>query len=120
MRPKAEPVWWLRRGSGEPTATYLARVLEALGEPDLAVKARAFHYDDYLRPAEIDDGLNIHALIRDLQVAANGSVAVKRRRVAAVIAAAKEGEFDGTTAESEAWERSPEGQAALAELLRGI
>jgi hypothetical protein len=37
--------------------------------------------------------------------------------VQAVIAAAKDGEFDGTKAEAQEWGRSPEGQATFAALL---
>ena len=111
-------VWWERRREDEPTASYLGRVLDAAGERELAEKARLYHYDDYFRPAEIDDGLNIHALVRDLQQVRTHS-RPRRERLAAIVEAAKNGEFDGTREEAHQWEQTPEGQQALRELLEG-
>lgn len=110
--------WWEARREGEPTADYLARVLAELGLPKLAAKASLKHYDDYFCPPEVDDGMNIHHLVADLQNALPGMHPVGRReRTKQVIEAAKNGTFDGTKEEARAWEESAEGKAAMAELL---
>lgn len=110
--------WWERRRDGEPTAAYLARVLDLLGEPYAAVAtaARALHFDDYFCPEEIDDGANIHRLVAAIACVKPADQALKRRATRVAVAA-KEGEFDGTREESREWARSPQGRAAFAELL---
>lgn len=108
--------WWETRREGEPTNEYLARVLDELGAHQLAANARAYHYDDFFCPAEIDDGANIHRLIRDISKWA-GPVAASRPTD--VMNAAKNGEFDGTREESRAWGQSAEGQAVMRDLLGG-
>jgi hypothetical protein len=104
------PIWWTQRQHGERTATYLARVLDAADEGEMASAARLYHYDDYFCPDDIDDGMNIHRLISDL----------RRRpynpRTEAIIQAAMDGEFDATRQESDEWAASPDGQRALADL----
>ena len=113
----ADEQWWEPRRDGEPTAQYLARVLEELGATDVAANARALHYDDFLCPVEVDDGFNIHRLIRDVTQWANTHNQPRRARI--VTAAAVVGEFDSTAAESAAWAQSPEGQELFAELRAG-
>lgn len=94
---------WEPRHRGEATITYLSRVLTGAGLLDIAIEAEKGWYDDYLCPPEVDDGMNIHRLVRRL----NG-----RGNMADVIAhAAINGEFDGTKAEAEAWANTPEGRA---------
>lgn len=111
---------WGERREGEATAVYLGRVLEDYaGMPLLATKALAFHYDDYFCPPEIDDGMNLHRLIADLQNAMRRAPQVTRVRAKEIERAAKEGEFDGTREEADAWGESPEGQAVMRELMRG-
>jgi uncharacterized protein (DUF2336 family) len=112
-------IWWERRRDGEATPAYLARVLTETGLPDLAANARACWYDDFLCPPEIDDGLNIHRLVRDLGDAAGGRSVNTRARIDALIKAAKDGEFDSTREESKAWEQSEEGRATIQSLMRG-
>jgi hypothetical protein len=107
--------WWEPRRENEPTPEFLGRVLDQLGAAGLAANARAFHYDDYLCPDHLDAGDNIHRLIAEVE---EWSVANRHpRRARAVMTAARYGEFDGTRAESEAWARSADGQAAFTELL---
>lgn len=91
-----------------PTTERLAQALEALGDPKLEPviqRAREGHYDDFksLLP------MPLHQLVTDLRAAGHGGFA---KRV-------MEGEFDVTKEESEAWARSPEGQAVFEELARG-
>lgn len=115
-------MWWDPRRNGEATATYLARVLDTLGATELAQDARRFYFDDYRCPPDVDDGANIMRLVHSVywwgrQNTPDGSE--QRRRAMAVVRAAKDGEFDGTKEESDAWAASPEGRATFAELLRG-
>jgi hypothetical protein len=113
----AAVIWWERRREGERTADYLARVLDELGPPfaPVAVKARALHFDDYFCPPAVDDGANIHRLVHSLdhRMGRHDVDATLRLKVQAVIAAAKDGEFDGTKAEAQEWGRSPEGQRSI-------
>ena len=51
--------FWERRREGEPTPTYLGRVLDELGFPDMARRAREGHFDDYFAPPEVADGMEI-------------------------------------------------------------
>lgn len=112
-------MWWQRRQPGEPTPPYLARVLEAAGLTEMAADARACHYDDYLCPPDVDDGMNMHRLVAELRLHARTADRIKRDRIEAVAQAAMNGEFDGTREEAHAWEESPDGQAAMRTLIEG-
>jgi hypothetical protein len=111
--------WWKPRAEGEPTNVYLARILRELGAEEVAVKADAYHYDDFKCPPEVDDGMNIHHLILDLTRWCNPFDTAIREKTTVLILAAKRGEFDGTKEESKAWFESSEGQATLRNLLGG-
>lgn len=94
------------REEGEPTTEYLARVLTDLKAPDWMVSyASEGHYDDFKSPLPMPEH-QLHADARE-----NG--------LPQVAAWVEEGVFDSTKAESEAWARSPEGQALFAELAEG-
>lgn len=108
--------WWEPRKNGEPTAEFLGRVLYQLGATELAINARAFHYDDYRCPDHIDDGGNINRLVRD--VARWAQTRDSRNLAVTVVEAAMVGEFDGTQEESVAWAHSAEGQEVYAEFMR--
>jgi hypothetical protein len=110
------------RQPGESTAEYLGRTLDEIGLPDMALRARAFHFDDYFCPDEIDDGANINRLVAELRRRADVYewADQPRRRIEAVIAAAIDGEFDGTTEEADAWAASSDGQAIFRDLLGGV
>jgi hypothetical protein len=59
---------WERRRAGELTTEYLGRVLdEHCGLPEMAKRARRGHFDDFFCPPEVDDGMNIHRLVGELQ-----------------------------------------------------
>lgn len=111
--------WWEHRRDGEPTADYLARVLDELGADHVANKARLYHFDDYFCPPSVDDGANIHRLIDAVLDWSRSATRDQRERAKAVMAAAKDGEFDGTKAESEQWARSPDGRAMFRDLIEG-
>lgn len=109
--------WWEPRREGERTFAYLARVLDELGAEHLAVKARAAHYDDFECPAEIDDGMNIQRLVRDLDSWRTRATKEQRLRAGVVIDAAKAGEFDCTKEESDRYAASARGQADMKALM---
>lgn len=109
-------MWWERRRDGERTPVYLARVLAALGVPDKVVHdAEAGHFDDFAAPPDVADGRELTRLVELLGRWGRGSNRVGRQRAAAVAAAVRDGEFDATKAEADAWLASPEGQQVLAE-----
>jgi hypothetical protein len=112
-------MWWERRREGEATPAYLARVLDDVGLTEMAADARACHYDDFLCPPDVDDGMNIHRLVAELRLAQTKASGLDRERIEAIVAAAINGEFDATREESAAWERSPDGQEALRMLAEG-
>ena len=90
------------------TKDRLADALLEAGLPTMADKARTGYYDDYLSP----HADNMAVLLNDLMDA--GTVAAISLRMRVI-----NGDFDGTTEESEAWAKSPEGQAAFRSLMRG-
>lgn len=110
--------WWEPRRDGEMTTVFLGRVLDELGLATLARRAREGHFDDYFCPPGIDDGMNIHRLIAELQRCWRQQ-REKRERIDVLIDAAKRGEFDGTKEESDRWAASKEGQAVFRSLLEG-
>ncbi len=112
-------VWWERRRHGEPTADYLARVLDEMGAAPLASRALAYHFDDYQCPADVDDGANMQRLVTAVRDWSRSSTRAQRDRAKVVIDAVMNGEFDGTRDEAQAWAASPDGQATFAELLGG-
>jgi hypothetical protein len=113
--------WWEPRRKGEPTATFLGRVLDELDLPRMAERARLGHFDDYFAPAEVADGLEILRLHNELLAEAKRPAcgAERRGKIKAVAEAVKEGEFDGTKEESDRWAASKDGQDAFRELVEG-
>lgn len=111
--------WWETRRGNEPTNDYLSRVLDELGAPEIAANALAYHYDDFFCPDEIDDGANIHRLVRDVDNWSRRATQNQRDQALQLIEAAKNGEFDGTREEAAAWGRSADGQATYRDLLGG-
>lgn len=108
-----ESVWWEPRREDERTFAYLGRVLQELGADTLAEKALAAHYDDFDCPVEIDDGMNIHRLVRDLDQWRRKTSRERRIKAHQVIDAAKAGEFDSTKEESDRYAASARGQADM-------
>jgi hypothetical protein len=108
---------WERRRPGELTTVYLGRVLDGLELGDLARRAREGHFDDYFAPADVATGFELHELVAELARVARGTNRARRLRIREVIAAVKDGEFDGTLEESERWAASKEGQETFQELL---
>lgn len=112
------PYWWETRREDESTASYLGRVLDEVGFKDMAEAARRYHYDDYLCPNDIPNAaFNIQRLVRDLRDKARSAIRDQRHKTYVVIDAAKDGEFDCTRQEAEAWAKSYEGQETFNELL---
>jgi hypothetical protein len=107
-------VTWERRRTGEPTPTYLGRVLDVyLGFPAMARRAREGHFDDFQAPAGVADGLEIMRLVNELAGKAQIVSRADRQKVLAVREAAMAGEFDATKQESDRWATSKDGQDTM-------
>ncbi len=106
MHPPKVPWFWEGRRPGEMTPEYLGRVLDELGSPTLAERARLGHFDDFHAPAEVADGFELVHLVVELR-RLGPEVA---ERAAAVENAVRRGEFDATRAESDRWAASKSGQ----------
>lgn len=89
------------------TKDKLAVELSKIDQLDLAAKAAAGYYDDFLSPL----ALPCMQLVADLAKAGTPAALALRQR-------AMDGEFDCSKEESEAWAKSEEGQAAFAQLVR--
>lgn len=89
------------------TKDRLAHELEIIGLADMAAKAREGYYDDFLSPLDAP----IMALVTELAGVRSMQAIGLRQRVI-------NGEFDATTAESDAWAASPEGQATMSLLTK--
>jgi len=113
----ARTYWWETRREGERSNDYLGRVLDALHAEPLAANARAYHYDDYFCPDDIDDGMPQHRLLSHLHEWVRTAPNVNEGRLREVCQAVVDGEFDGTKEESEEWAASPSGQAVFKELV---
>lgn len=109
-------LFWERRRLNEPTADYLGRVLDQLGLARLARKARDCHYDDYFAPRDVASGFELINLVNDLKEEKRKLGPRRRWEIDQVIAAVKEGEFDGTLEESRRWAASKDGKEALDQL----
>lgn len=89
----------------EPTKARLARVLREAGLGALAERAESGRFDDYASASATP--------CTDLVLA------LERAGRADLAARAREGEWDGTAAEAEAWAQSPEGRAVRASFEAG-
>jgi hypothetical protein len=92
------------------TKDFLAQELEKCGLKQMAAKARAGYYHDYLSPLDMPET----QLMLDLHNANHGPA------VAALIQRHLNGEFDASLEESEEWANSPEGKAAMGMLSPGM
>jgi len=89
------------------TKDFLAQELRKAGLDAMADKAATGYYHDYLSPLDTPE----LQLMCDLRaVGTPAAVALMQRH--------QLGEFDANFEESEAWAASPEGQAAIAQLIR--
>jgi hypothetical protein len=99
----------------EHTKDRLARELRSLGLDAMAERAATGYYDDYLSP----HADNIGQLLADLmQACLPDLTSDKAAKILELRQRAINGEFDGTTEESEAWAASPEGQEVFRQLAR--
>jgi hypothetical protein len=106
----------------EHTTEKLARALRELGTlavpPALIRRAEAGHYHDFLSPLAFPE----MELVNELTALANHPSRARRPAGLALMGLRQrviDGEFDASKAESDAWARSPEGQATWAELTQG-
>jgi len=93
------------------TKDNLAQELEKAGLPEMAKKARAGIYHDYLSPLDFPE-LQLDVELHMAAEAGNAAAARLRDRHHA-------GEFDASFEESEEWANSAEGKAAVKMLFGG-
>lgn len=90
------------------TKNILAGELTKIGLDDMAAKAATGYYHDFLSPL----AMPCLQLAADLaEVGTPAALALRSRHM--------NGEFDATSEESDAWAKSPDGQAAFRSLRRG-
>lgn len=89
----------------------LAEELRKIGLDEMANKAAAGWYHDYLSPLATPE-LQLSLDLVDASMAGNKHATELRHRHHA-------GEFDATSEESDEWARSPEGQATFKKLIDG-
>lgn len=89
----------------------LAEELRKIGLDEMASKAAAGYYHDYLSPLNTPE-LQLSMDLVDASMAGNKHATELRHRHHA-------GEFDATKEESDEWARSPEGQAMFKKLIDG-
>lgn len=98
------------------TSENLATVLEGVGLHRLALKARADQYHDYLS----DDPLCAMTLERELREARDSCPdPIIARLIEAIRQQHLNGDFDASKEESDDWAKSPEGQEAYEQLIKG-
>jgi hypothetical protein len=90
------------------TKDKLAEALRGIGLDAMAAKAAEGYYHDFLSPLAMPE----IALIGDLLAAGTPEAMALRQRVI-------DGDFDASTAESDEWAKSADGQAAFATLMGG-
>ena len=90
-----------------PTRWKLAAALIAAGLYDMADKAVSGYWDDFLSPLDFP----ISALVAELEKIGTPDALL-------VAEQAKEGDFDATIEEGDAWAASPDGAQAFKKLLR--
>lgn len=99
------------------TSQKLADTLRAAGFDDLAKRAEADEFHDFLS----DDALSAVRLDNALVDIAKDASRSDRERIAAsnIRMRHHRGEFDASKEESDAWAESPDGQEAFRRLARG-
>lgn len=96
------------------TSEQLARALDAVGLVDMAKKARADHYHDFLSDEELPE----MELERELRWHRDHALdPIQARLIEQVRQRHLNGEFDASKEESEEWMQSPEGQEAARAIL---
>lgn len=93
------------------TKDFLAQELDKAGLKEMAEKARAGFYHDFLSPLDFPDSQLDIELAEAVRAGNEAAEDLRRRH--------HNGEFDASVVESEEWAQSPEGQAALGMLLPG-
>lgn len=91
------------------SAMHLSRALRAAGLNDMASRAAAGHYHDYLSPLDLPD----LQLLMELEAA----IAAGNTGAIELAIMHKNGAFDATREESDEWAASPDGEAAYAQMF---
>jgi hypothetical protein len=97
------------------TSQHLADVLRAAGFDDLAVRAEADEFHDFLSPHALPETMLAEIL------ADYAATPIPAQRIAAMNIRQRliDGEFDASDEESDEWAASPEGQETFGKLVRG-
>jgi hypothetical protein len=103
------------------TTTRLGKALREVPDPgavpaSMIQRAEAGYYHDYLSPLALPE-LALVAELRSLANHPSRAGLPSRRVLARIIDQVINGVFDASKAESDAWARSAEGQAAMRDLL---
>lgn len=96
------------------TADRLADRLRDMGLMEMSDRARKGEFDDYRSEHAMPQHVLIKALLEIGVAKIKMSVPCKE-----LIDEVKEGKFDSTKEESDAWAASPEGQQAMKDLMHG-
>ena len=100
-----------------PTAQHLADSLRTAGFHDLAKRAEACEFHDYLSPHALPELMLDKELIKIIEH--NKSTKPERQAATDIRARLHDGEFDASKEESDQWAVSPDGQAAFRMLKEG-
>jgi hypothetical protein len=96
------------------TKDILAAELRKAGLDAMADKAAEGYYHDFLSPLDMPG----HQLAYDLNGFVRSTTWPRREEAAALLARHRNGDFDATKEESQAWAESPEGKATRAVLTK--
>lgn len=100
------------------TSQHLADTLRSAGFEELAKRAEADQFHDFLSDSaypDLDLDTELVQIIRSTPVTSSMHIAAVNIR-----GRHHQGEFDASKEESDEWAMSPDGQAAFAELTRGL
>jgi hypothetical protein len=99
-----------------PTSQHLADTLRSAGFEELARRAEADEFHDFLSDHELPETMLDNELVKLIKGASS-----ERERLAATNIRMRhhEGEFDASKEESDEWAESPDGQDAFRRLIKG-
>lgn len=97
------------------TKDILAEALRWAGLPDMAKRAEAGYYHDYISPLPFPEMQLISDLNEAMKAAKDGR---QKRNISIVMERHMRGAFDATTKESEDWAKSKDGKEAFSELIK--
>ena len=99
------------------TKDILAGALREAGLNDMANQAATGYYHDFLSPLDLPETQLLTDLTKAARVAKSFNNLDQLQKILALRKRHINGEFDASSEESEAWAKSPEGQAAFKRLV---